>query len=126
MAAIIIEIMIAQVIFLAEGTQVQPKSQTVETTESFPQTEVRTPRTSITSPKSQKNCMKCGSELPYDANFCLKCGQKQEEIESLEVRKYRSYLEKLEEKHRSGEVSEELYQKLRDEYSKKLKELEQK
>lgn len=41
-----------------------------------------------------------------------------------QAQKYREYLQKLEEKHRLGEVSEEIYQKLKNEYLKKIEEME--
>ncbi|MEM3728576.1 MAG: NosD domain-containing protein [Candidatus Bathyarchaeia archaeon] len=41
--------------------------------------------------------------------------------QSSETQKYRRYLEKLEEKYRNGEISEDVYQKLKREYLEKLR-----
>ncbi|MCC6003743.1 MAG: ankyrin repeat domain-containing protein [Thermofilum sp.] len=52
----------------------------------------------------------------------LKVGEKHTRAE--EVVKYRAYLAALEEMYRRGEVKEEVYKKLKEEYENKLKELE--
>jgi len=52
----------------------------------------------------------------------LKVGEKHTRAE--EIVKYRAYLAALEEMYRRGEVKEEVYKKLKEEYENKLKELE--
>jgi parallel beta-helix repeat protein len=78
---------------------------------------------STTVPLSVKRCIECGSDIPLDAVYCPKCGFKQESAAKIsEIKKYRQYLEKLEQKYKAGEISDDIYQKLKSEYLEKLKE----
>ncbi|MEM3728578.1 MAG: zinc ribbon domain-containing protein [Candidatus Bathyarchaeia archaeon] len=68
-------------------------------------------------------CSRCGAPMHIEDNFCPKCGQKAERkhLPQAEEEKYKLYLQKLEEKHNAGEISEEIYQKLKNEYLEKLR-----
>jgi hypothetical protein len=80
-------------------------------------------QTSIPSPT--QHCARCGSSVTSDAIYCPTCGQKLENAtQTYEIQKYNSFLERLEEKYRAGEVSEEVYIKLKNEYLEKLRKIE--
>lgn len=67
-------------------------------------------------------CRYCGAPMHINNNFCPYCGLRAEgKHPTAEEEKYKLYLQKLEEKHKSGEISEEVYQKLKNEYLEKIR-----
>ncbi|MEM4713812.1 MAG: zinc ribbon domain-containing protein [Candidatus Bathyarchaeia archaeon] len=79
-----------------------------------------------TKRKKTVHCLYCGARIRIGYNFCPKCGRKTEHLTSAEAEKYVLYLHRLEEKHSLGEISEEIYQKLRNEYLEKLRKTKEK
>jgi uncharacterized paraquat-inducible protein A len=81
--------------------------------------------------QSTKTCPKCGAINDASFKFCFRCGTRlpslppTREIE-MEIKKYKEYLDKLEALRRERKVSEKVYEKLKEKYGGKLKELVEK
>lgn len=71
-------------------------------------TEIETCLKSILELKNKKQCVKCHTEIEFDAVFCPKCGEKQpEEVKEVEV----VVEEKEETENKQEEVTEEKVEK---------------